>query len=116
MQKKPVIYMIMYIKCYVCVCQNKLLYYFISVFLQGFYVILLSTMFLFLCLQSILVVLRNRCCDVMVSIRSSNVTDCKFDARSGQTKDHKMGICCFSFNHATLRYNGKDWWTPSEGN
>ena len=32
-----------------------------------------------------------------------------FDPRSGQTKDYKIGICCFSAKHAALRRNSKDW-------
>jgi len=27
----------------------------------------------------------------------------------GQTKDYKVGICCFSAKHASLRSNSKDW-------
>ena len=26
-----------------------------------------------------------------------------------QTKDNKIGICCFSFRQVTLRSNSKDW-------
>jgi hypothetical protein len=31
-----------------------------------------------------------------------------------QTKDYKIGICCFSTKHAALRRKGKDWlaWNP----
>jgi len=28
---------------------------------------------------------------------------------SGQTKDYKIGICCFFAKHATLRRRSKDW-------
>jgi len=33
---------------------------------------------------------------VMVSMLTSSVVDCGFELRSGQTKDYKNGICCFS--------------------
>ena len=28
---------------------------------------------------------------------------------SSQTKEYKIGICCFSTRHATLRRKSKDW-------
>jgi hypothetical protein len=34
---------------------------------------------------------------------------CGFEPRSGQTKDYKIGICCFSAKHAALRRKSKDW-------
>ena len=38
----------------------------------------------------------------MVSLVVSSAVDRGFEARSGQTKDYKIGICCFSTNHAAL--------------
>jgi hypothetical protein len=32
-----------------------------------------------------------------------------FEPQSGQTKDYKIGICCFSDKHAALRKKSKDW-------
>jgi len=32
-----------------------------------------------------------------------------FEPRSGQSKDYKIGICCFSAKHAALRRKSKDW-------
>ena len=32
-----------------------------------------------------------------------DVVDGGFEPRSGQTKDYKTGICCFSAEHAALR-------------
>ena len=32
-----------------------------------------------------------------------------FETRSGQTKDYKIGLCCFSAKHAVLRRKIKDW-------
>ena len=45
----------------------------------------------------------------MVSVLASSVVDCGFEPRSGQTKDYKIGICCFSAKHAALRRKSKDW-------
>jgi hypothetical protein len=33
---------------------------------------------------------------------ASSVVDRGFEPRSGQTKDYKIGICCFSAKHAAL--------------
>ena len=46
---------------------------------------------------------------VMASVLASRAVDHRFDPRSGQTKDFKIDICCFSGKHATLRRKGKDW-------
>ena len=32
-----------------------------------------------------------------------------FEPRSGQTKDYKIGICCFSAKHTVLRRKSKGW-------
>jgi hypothetical protein len=39
---------------------------------------------------------------VMVSVLPSGAIDRGFDPRSAQTKDYKIGICCFSTKHAAL--------------
>ena len=39
----------------------------------------------------------------MVRLFVSSAIDCVFEPRSGQTKDYKTGICCFSVKHVTLR-------------
>jgi hypothetical protein len=52
----------------------------------------------------------------MVSLLASNATDCEFEPRSGQTKDHKIGICCFSAKHAALRRKNKDWLARNQNN
>ena len=36
----------------------------------------------------------------MVGVLASSVVDRGFEPRSGQTKDYKIGICCFSAKHA----------------
>jgi hypothetical protein len=34
----------------------------------------------------------------------------------GQTKDYKIGICCFSAKHAALRRKSKDWLARNQDN
>jgi hypothetical protein len=36
--------------------------------------------------------------------------------RSGQTNDYKIGICCFSTKHATLRRKSKDYLARIQNN
>jgi len=38
-----------------------------------------------------------------------SVVDHEFEFLSGQAKDLKIGICCFSANHAALRRKSQDW-------
>ena len=38
----------------------------------------------------------------MVSVLASSVIDRGFELRSGQTKDYKIGICCFSAKHGII--------------
>jgi hypothetical protein len=47
----------------------------------------------------------------MVSVLASSAIDRGFEPRLGQTKDYKIGICCFSTKHAALRRKSKDWLT-----
>ena len=46
---------------------------------------------------------------VIVSVLVLSVVDRGFESRSGQTKDYKIGICCFSAKHTALRRKSKDW-------
>jgi hypothetical protein len=39
----------------------------------------------------------------MVSMLALSAVDCVFEPWLGQTKDYKIGICCFSAKHAALR-------------
>jgi len=50
----------------------------------------------------------NRIGGVMVSMVASSVVDRGFEMWSGQTKDYKIGICCFSAKHAALRRKTKE--------
>ena len=44
----------------------------------------------------------NRIGDGMDSVLASRVIDRGFEPLSGQTKDYKIGICCFSAKHARI--------------
>ena len=43
----------------------------------------------------------------MVNVLASSAVDCGFDP-PGQTKDYKIGICCFSATRAALRRKSTD--------
>jgi len=45
---------------------------------------------------------------VMVSVLTLSVVDCVLACRSGQTKDYRISICCYSAKHATLTNKSKD--------
>jgi hypothetical protein len=47
--------------------------------------------------------------DRIGGVLALNVVDRGLEPGSGQTKDYKMGICCFPANHAALRRKNKDW-------
>jgi hypothetical protein len=53
---------------------------------------------------------------VMVSMLTSSVVDHGFEPRSGQTKDYKIAVCCFSAKHAALRRKNKDWLARNQNN
>ena len=44
---------------------------------------------------------------VMVSRLASSVVDRGLESQSSQTKDYKIGICCFSTKHAAVRRKSK---------
>ena len=52
----------------------------------------------------------------MVSAVASSEVDRWFEPRSGQTKDYKIGIGCFSAKHAALRRKSKDWLAQNQNN
>jgi hypothetical protein len=51
----------------------------------------------------------------MVSVLTS-VVNRGFKPRSVQTKDYKIGICCFSAKHAALRIKSKDGSARNQNN
>ena len=58
----------------------------------------------------------NRIGDVMVSVLASSAVNRGFEPRSGQTKDYRIGICCFSAKHTALRRKNKDWLARNQNN
>jgi hypothetical protein len=49
-------------------------------------------------------------------VLASSAVDRGFVLRSGQTKDYKIGICCFSAKHAALRSKCKGWLALHQNN
>jgi len=47
---------------------------------------------------------------VIVSVLALSVVDCRFKPWSGQTKDYKISICCFSAKHTVLGERAKTGW------
>ena len=58
----------------------------------------------------------NRIDGVMVSVFASSAVDRGFEPRSGQIKDYKICICCFSAKHASLGSKSKDWLARIQNN
>jgi hypothetical protein len=52
----------------------------------------------------------------MVSVLPSSAVYRGFESRSGQNKDYKIGICCFSAKHAALKRKSKDWFGRNQNN
>ena len=52
----------------------------------------------------------------MVSLLASSVVDRGFEPRSGHTEDYKIGMCCLSAKHATLRRKSKYWLARNQDN
>jgi hypothetical protein len=52
----------------------------------------------------------------MVSVLALSAGDRGLKPWSGQTKDFKIGICCFSAKHAALRRKSKDWLAWNQNN
>ena len=59
---------------------------------------------------------QNRIGDVMVNVLASSTVYRGFEPRSGQTKDYKIGMCCFSAKHAALRRKSKGWLARNQDN
>ena len=53
---------------------------------------------------------------VMVRVFASNTVDRRFETRSSSTQGYKIGICCFSGKHSTLRRKSKDWLSRNQNN
>jgi hypothetical protein len=59
---------------------------------------------------------QNRIGGIMVSVLLSSAVDSGFEPWSGQTKEYKIGICCFSAKHAALRRKSKDRLARNQNN
>jgi hypothetical protein len=59
---------------------------------------------------------KNRDGGVMVSVLASSAVDHGFEPRSGQIKDYKIGICCFSTKHTALMRKSKNWLARNQNN
>ena len=53
---------------------------------------------------------------VIVNVPTSSTVDRGFEPWSGQTKDYKIGTCCFSAKHAALMRKNKDWLVRNQDN
>ena len=58
----------------------------------------------------------NRRGDLMASVLASSAVDRGLEPRSGQTKDYKIDMYCFSAKHAELRRKSKDWLARNQDN
>ena len=52
----------------------------------------------------------------MISVLALSAVDHGFKPRSGQTKEFRIGICCFSTKHAALRRKSKYWLVRNQNN
>jgi hypothetical protein len=54
-------------------------------------------------------VMLNRINGVMVTVLDSSAVDRVFESRTSQTKDYRIGICCFSSKNVALRRKSIDY-------
>ena len=52
----------------------------------------------------------------MISVLAQSEVERGLEPWSGQTKDYKIGICCFSAKCAALRRKSKDWLARNQNN
>jgi hypothetical protein len=62
------------------------------------------------------ILILNRIGGVMVSVLASSAVYHGFNLQSGQTKDYKIDISCFSDKHAVLRRKSKNWLARNQDN
>ena len=60
--------------------------------------------------------MRNHIGGVLVSMLASRAVDRGLEPWLGQTKDYKIGSCCFSAKHAALRRKSKVWLARNQNN
>jgi len=76
----------------------------------------LNRLLLSLCFCSHINPLQTSSVVLNISILASSVVDNGFKPQAEQTKDHSIGICCFSGKHAALRRKSKDWLALNQDN
>ena len=52
----------------------------------------------------------------MISVLASRAVYSGFQPPSSQTKNYRIGICCFSTKHTALRRKSKDWLAQDQDN
>ena len=52
----------------------------------------------------------------MVNVLTLSAVDRGFELRSCQTKDYKIGMCCFSGKYTALSRKSKDWLARNQNN
>ena len=60
--------------------------------------------------------LNNRIACIMVSLLAFGSVDRGFEPQSDQTKDYKIGMCCFSAMYAALTSKSKDLLARNQNN
>jgi hypothetical protein len=71
---------------------------------------------MFVIFKIVLQLVINCICGVMVSVLTSSAVDGGFYPWLGQSKNYKIGVCCFSAKQAALRRKSKDWLTRNQNN
>ena len=59
---------------------------------------------------------QHRIGSIKVDFFASSTVDCWFDSCSSKTKNYKIGMCCFSSKHASLRRMSKAWLARNQDN
>ena len=58
----------------------------------------------------------NRIGGIIIRVLASSAVDRGFENLSGQTKDYKISICCFSAKHAELKRKNTVWLSRNQNN
>jgi len=53
---------------------------------------------------------------VMVKVLASRVVDGGLEPLTGNSKEYKIGICCYSAMYVVLRMKSKDWLARNQDN
>ena len=52
----------------------------------------------------------------MISVLAWSAVGCRFESGSVEIEDYKIGICCFSAKHVSLRRKGNNWLARNQNN